>query len=61
MFIRTYNTRTLNGDSLGLLSIEIENIQWDVIGLCETKIPGTQGEGLNWHQLCESISGNVQN
>ena len=47
MLIGTYNTKTLNSYALDLLNIEFENIQWDVIGLCETKIPGTQGEGLN--------------
>ena len=42
--IATYNTRTLNNPAdLDRLLEEVENLKWEVIGLCETK---KSGEGL---------------
>ena len=41
----TYNVRTLRKeDELGRLTDEVEDIKWDIIGLCETY---RKGEGLS--------------
>lgn len=41
MYIATYNIRTMsNPEHLVKLEKELEHIKWDVLGLCETRLPG---------------------
>lgn len=41
MNLATYNTRTLNSDSrMEELERELEHINWDILGICETRIKG---------------------
>ena len=37
MNICTYNCRTLNNGALEQIILEMENVHWDIIGLCETR------------------------
>ena len=41
MHVGTYNARTLNGTALDHFLFELSNMKWQIVGLCETKIPET--------------------
>lgn len=41
IYIASYNIRTMsNQEALFKLENELENIKWDVLGICETRLPG---------------------
>ena len=49
LYICTYNTRTindLNQDSLNTMMIELEKVNWSLIGLAETKVKENKIERL---------------
>ena len=60
MNICNYNTRTLNDNNLDILLNEIENINWDIIGLSETKIPKTEVTTTNKDHLLFTSGNQIQ-
>lgn len=58
IFVATYNIRTMSTpESLVKLEKELEYIKWDVLGLCETRLPGEKTTTLkSGHMLYQSNS-----